>query len=145
MSTPSLPFYRIAYVSSASEELSLDDFRKIEEISVRNNRMQEIYGVLVTDGRRIIQVLEGQRNSIEQLMEKIYNDPRHHSVKIFAEDTTEEISFKQWFMNVIDVKNRPANMQTTFEAMFDVFANAPIKLKLDAQRLEFFRNIATWS
>ncbi len=138
------PIYRVAYISHAKDPLTSDELHHIEECAIKNNRLNHIYGVLVTDRQRIIQILEGERSKVEQLMGKIRTDQRHHSVKIFAEDEVQEEAFKEWFMGIIEIKRRPPAIQSTFRAMFDTFDNTPILLSLDETRIDFFKSLATW-
>lgn len=137
-------FFRLAYVSHAVKRFSPAELRHLEEHAQRNNSGQNIHGVLLTDDSAFLQVLEGPEDAVKDLMCRIWADPRHERVHVFAEEQEVASSFQQWSMSLIDMERRPAALQETFRSMFRIFENTPVRLRLDEKRIRFFQQLATW-
>ena len=73
--------FRLAYVSEASDCFGPDDLSEIARKSAERNSEADITGLLIKDGGKILQVLEGEKNSVESLFAKISGDPRHTGVR----------------------------------------------------------------
>lgn len=76
--------FRLAYVSRASSLFGPDDLREIGLLSARRNLEADITGILVMDEGDILQILEGEKNMVVGLFEKISRDPRHENVQQVA-------------------------------------------------------------
>ena len=92
------PMFRLIYISSASEEISPTDIRDILTTAVSNNRNMEITGLLMYNGLNFMQVLEGKRDDVEPLFEKISNDKRHVSVAAILQGDADTRIFAPWAM-----------------------------------------------
>ena len=55
--------YRLAYVSDASDLMEEGELQKIGERSMKRNADLDVTGILVMDAGRILQILEGGRES----------------------------------------------------------------------------------
>jgi len=62
------------------------------------NAERGITGLLLHDGRRFVQVLEGEPPSVDALYSKIIKDPRHHLISLLFERNIADRSFAQWAM-----------------------------------------------
>lgn len=62
------------------------------------NAEHGITGLLLHDGRRFVQVLEGETSNVDTLFSKISKDPRHHLVSLLFERNIDDRSFGQWGM-----------------------------------------------
>ena len=133
---------RTGYVSRAYEPLGKDDLDAILEVSLKNNRVRDIGGVLITNQVKVFQVLEGPCRMVKELMEVIADDSRHHSVTVFAVTPVAERGFKKWDMAVRSFTMESAQKRDAFDVIFGVFENARFPLALDERRVEFFRNLA---
>ena len=71
---------RLTYVSKFSRPLSREEINQIGEISERNNSNQNLTGMLVALGGMFFQVIEGQKDKVEKLFDKICKDDRHNRV-----------------------------------------------------------------
>ena len=78
------PIYRLAYVSEATPLMKPEDLQAIAEVSGPRNASADITGILVMDAGRILQVLEGRRNAVVNLFERISDDPRHQKIRKVA-------------------------------------------------------------
>jgi len=100
----------LVYISVSPRHMSDDDLREILEVSRRNNPPKGITGMLLYKDRFFIQALEGERDVVYNLYEKIHNDPRHiNAVKIYEHEISER-SFRDWSMgfNKLDTSEMPA-------------------------------------
>ncbi|ABD86069.1 BLUF domain-containing protein [Rhodopseudomonas palustris] len=64
----------------------------------RNNARLDITGALIFNTGIFAQVLEGPRDGVEAIFEKIQQDTRHGDVQVLAFDITKERTFAQWSM-----------------------------------------------
>ncbi len=102
--------YQLLYVSSWSFCGDFEEeVRKILEKSRLYNPEHQITGVLLSSGGLFLQLLEGERDVVEALYEKISGDPRHMNlITMLAQDCNERL-FSEWSMayqtlDSIDVK-----------------------------------------
>ena len=74
------------------------DMSTILTQSRRNNSAADITGLLYSDGKRFLQVLEGPAESVGTTFERIKRDPRHRAVVILSDRTVETREFGDWSM-----------------------------------------------
>ena len=90
--------YRLIYSSEATGEMARADLEQmLEESRIRNAR-RDITGVLVFVDGVFLQVLEGERDDVEDLMVSIRRDPRHRDLKVFHEEEIDQRVFPTWRM-----------------------------------------------
>ncbi len=92
-----MPF-RLIYSSEATGDMPRAELEKMLAQSRARNTMRDVTGVLVFVDGVFLQILEGTREAVLALMEKIGRDPRHRSVKVFHEEDTERRTFGSWRM-----------------------------------------------
>ena len=90
--------YRLIYSSAATEEMARGDLEQMLEESRLRNARRGITGVLVFAEGVFLQVLEGEQDDVEDLMESIRRDPRHQEIKVFHEEETDRRAFPTWRM-----------------------------------------------
>ena len=90
--------YRLIYSSEAAPELTTADLEGMLAESRIRNRAHGITGVLVFVDGAFLQVLEGEKNDVLDLMGRIERDPRHSAIKVFHEQETDERAFASWSM-----------------------------------------------
>jgi len=66
--------------------------------SARNNRRDEITGVLAFADGTFIQAIEGQQHVVDGLMLRLRGDTRHRDLKVLGEDFGTERAFPVWVM-----------------------------------------------
>jgi hypothetical protein len=94
-----LPLHRVVYVSRAVGPA--DSLLSIAEILAeadRNNRRDNLTGVLLGHEGRFLQVLEGTRASLDRLLRELRADPRHTEVTMLADTPIETREFACWGM-----------------------------------------------
>ncbi|MBN1552099.1 BLUF domain-containing protein [bacterium] len=93
---------RIKYISRFAKSLSSEDIRKLVEVSAKNNERDGITGVLLSSGCLFFQIIEGPKEKIDTLYEKIVADDRHTNVLMLnAEECVKERLFPDWSMKQI--------------------------------------------
>ncbi|WP_207423192.1 BLUF domain-containing protein [Desertivirga brevis] len=92
------PLTRIVYVSTASEQISETELQSILTKSRSNNEKKNITGLLIYSSGNIMQVLEGDKQELENLYKVINKDPRHFGVIKLQEVTVNTRIFSEWSM-----------------------------------------------
>jgi hypothetical protein len=95
-----MPF-RLIYSSEAAPGFAAAELEKMLEESRVRNRTYGITGVLVFVDGAFMQILEGEKEDVLGLMERIERDPRHSGVKVFYEEGVDERAFASWSMAYI--------------------------------------------
>lgn len=83
----------IVYTSSSNTLFQEADLASILEQSRHDNALKGISGILLINKGTIIQVLEGKKEIIEALHERIEQDPRHMNVIKLVDSPIEKRSF----------------------------------------------------
>lgn len=94
LKTPAL--YEVLYVSHLAPDQPLSVVGSIASRARIHNAGQAITGLLVFDGMRFCQQLEGPKKRVLALMERICSDPRHTDVSIVYEGTLAERRFQSF-------------------------------------------------
>ena len=90
--------HRIIYFSSATHLLTDNELQLLLEKSRLKNSQNDITGVLIHIDGDVIQVLEGEKEKIQNLYELIKLDPRHSTIiKVFDNEVPSRM-FENWSM-----------------------------------------------
>ncbi|WP_398304351.1 BLUF domain-containing protein [Zoogloea sp.] len=91
--------FQYAYTSCIRPEISLTRVNEIIQVSRRNNDLSGITGILVFDGWRFFQYLEGPEEAIRRLVDKLRLDPRHDNyVELLSSPFDGPRRFHKWSM-----------------------------------------------
>ncbi len=90
--------FSIVYASSANKELEEDELQEILREARSNNESAGISGLLLYANGNFLQVLEGEQESVMDLVHRIERDNRHHGIIRLMEFTSNERSFPDWSM-----------------------------------------------
>lgn len=90
--------YQMSYVSTGCDTLKYDDIKSILQDSRKNNVEKDITGILVYCNKHFFQILEGEKEKIQQLYHKIIIDRRHDNVIKIQEGFVENRQFENWNM-----------------------------------------------
>lgn len=85
-----------------SSRLSADPAGIVESIldaAQRNNPSLSLTGALVFDHRSFIQLLEGRRSTVTNMLLRIAADPRHTDLRIIHVDDVPKRRFPEWSMH----------------------------------------------
>ncbi len=89
---------QLLYVSSAKKEAMPIDLETLLAECERNNSRDEVTGMMFTDGRRFLQVLEGPKATVEDTFLRIMTDKRHHAVVLLSRREIARREFGEWSM-----------------------------------------------
>ncbi len=99
--------YESLYVSTLAPDQPLSVVAEIAgQARIKNARLN-ITGLLIFDGMRFCQQLEGTQKEVLKLTERIRDDPRHTGVEILHHGPLAERRFRQFalaFMSVDDAE-----------------------------------------
>lgn len=104
----SLTLYEVLYVSTMAEGQPLSIVAEIAARARRANAEQDITGLLIFDGQRFCQQLEGPKKAVLKLIERIRNDARHVNVEIVHHGSLPERRFKQFSLAFSTVEDEDA-------------------------------------
>ena len=94
------------YASAGTTEYSENDLIELLKVSRRNNKARNISGMLLYHKMSFFQVLEGEREIVENLYDKIKEDKRHDMVLKLIVEPIENRSFENWTMGHARVRSR---------------------------------------
>lgn len=142
---------QLVYTSKAQEGLSRDDIESIINLSLKNNKKNNINSILIYSGTHFLQLLEGEENIVNITYLKIKNDNRNINNTVIYKKPI----LKQYFPKYkIEFRNTE---QTTLESIvilclrdtndfikkLDFMTLASNNLKFNPERLIFFNKINT--
>lgn len=99
----------IVYVSQAAKAFSTDELAGLLTHSRERNADDGVTGLLIyrynPDFRRgnFLQVLEGTDDALEDVWRRISSDPRHHTIIVLDEGTSDARMFGDWSMGFRNV------------------------------------------
>jgi hypothetical protein len=108
-----MPLIRIAYVSVTDAVIDDQMVDEIVRQASENNASLAVTGCLVFNGVNFGQVLEGEQEIVEMLLESIIADGRHRGVIMVARTVISERNWPDWGM----VRLNNQDFDTLFEIM----------------------------
>lgn len=89
---------QLVYLSQATRPLDDETVNSILEASRKNNPAREITGILIVQGDRFLQALEGDSEVLRELFLTIKKDPRHMEITIISWEDVTQRDFPEWAM-----------------------------------------------
>lgn len=94
---------RLLYASRAVEPLGTEVIEDILSSSRKGNPASGITGLLCHSGDIFMQVLEGGRDAVSALYNRIAQDPRHRDVIVLQYEEITERRFAGWTMGQVNL------------------------------------------
>jgi hypothetical protein len=94
---------RLIYTSQATESFSEHNLLDLLDQSRAYNSVDDITGLLMHKKGFLLQVLEGESEAIEDLLNRLLLDTRHVKLKIVLDRCTEHRLFPNWTMGCVDL------------------------------------------
>ncbi len=94
----------LVYFSQAVRSFKPEDLARILQQSRHNNALSAVTGVLLYRRGRIIQVLEGDKRTLQALYTRIEHDPRHTAVRLVLNRPIQTRLFSRWQMGYETLK-----------------------------------------
>jgi len=98
-----MPLKSLTYTSLASLDLTADDLEAIHRSAREFNALEGITGLLIFNGTHFLQIVEGSPAAIDDLVERLRRDHRHHHLEIRDARDVEGRSFPDWSMELVRV------------------------------------------
>ena len=92
---------RILYVSEITASISDIDVQVILGSSQMKNRRLDVTGVLARSPENFLQVLEGRREAVIEVMRRVTSSTRHCNVRVLMDEEITRRSFPEWGMGFI--------------------------------------------
>ena len=90
--------HRIIYLSTANTDLNKDEINNLLNKSNQYNVKHKITGILLYIDFDFIQVLEGSKEDVHFLFEKIKRDNRHRGIICVIDESIKKRQFSAWSM-----------------------------------------------
>jgi hypothetical protein len=74
--------YQVVYTSTANQEFSEAELRKLLLRARMRNKEADVTGMLVFHDGTFLQALEGEKHAVGDVFARIENDPRHRDIAI---------------------------------------------------------------
>jgi hypothetical protein len=116
--------FQLIYISAASYRFSQQQLTELLDQSRKVNLEHKITGLLLYAKGHFIQLLEGDKKTIEDLMARITQDPRHHHVEVLEQGSGRDRQFAQWSMAFVDF----ASPEVRALAGYSTFLDNPIEV-----------------
>jgi hypothetical protein len=139
------PIFRLTYVSCAVEMLTDADLDDIESKSLVANDARDVTGLLILNGRRILQILEGREAAVLEIYEKIRNDPRHVIAKLVSTVEDEGRMLLTWNMVVRDVGSITEDVLNQYNELYDELLHAKEPRTITVDDVDFLKSVALLS
>jgi len=136
------PIFRLTYLSKPTKPFTNDDFDDIESKSVEANNARDVTGLLIVNGDRILQILEGREEPVRELYTKIEADSRHTVVKMVSALEDEIRLLLTWSMVVRGLAGTPSNLLEQFTKIYDELLENDEPTEISLDHMDLFKAIA---
>ncbi|MHA6491647.1 BLUF domain-containing protein [Pseudomonas borbori] len=115
---------RLTYASRASHSVSAELIREILDSSQRNNPARGLTGILCCNADIFLQALEGPRDAVNALYNRIGEDTRHKDLTILDYAEIDARRYANWSMGWAGAKqvNRELFLKYSGSDRFDPFS-----------------------
>ncbi len=111
---------RLVYGSSTPTLLTPSVVADILYVSRRNNLADEVTGVLLYADGNVLQVLEGDAETVSRTFDRIQDDPRHRHIALFLDEAIDERMFAEWAMGLIRADKLSVDQFTEVQTLHEV-------------------------
>ena len=109
--------YYLIYSSKESECTTELELKQIMEQSEKNNKRQNITGLLIYFHGTFIQMLEGTEKDVFETFGRIENDPRHEQIIKLLSGETDKRHFPNWKMALQVVNEETFKRIESYESL----------------------------
>lgn len=98
--------HTLCYISKQKDSLSSSNLEDLFQFVVETNTTLNISGVLLHNNNFFLQVLEGDKDSIQDLFAKIRRDQRHHELLLILNQKVDNRIFNNYEATFSVLKSR---------------------------------------
>ena len=109
--------YYLIYISAAKPGVDEVEMHEILTVAVKNNEAHDVTGLLVYHDGMFIQMLEGEKQDVELIFEKIQKDERHFDIRTLSKGTSEKRHFPNWRMALEVTHEKTFRQLEAFEGL----------------------------
>jgi hypothetical protein len=95
--------YQLTYRSKARQGITTEEVLEIVDEAIAFNRRMEITGCLVFHQGYFVQILEGEKETVAPLYERIKKDSRHSQFDVLSKGMARERVFPSWNMGYMEL------------------------------------------
>jgi hypothetical protein len=117
----------LTYTSRARLDLTDEDLGAIHQTARHLNALDGISGLLLFDGSRFLQIVEGSEEAIDNLVGRLRMDPRHSAFEVRDERYVERPSFEDWSMKLVRVSAGYAGAKEEVATILPDAMAAPVR------------------
>ena len=136
---------QMVYLSFATVKLKADADKQIEAIleeAVAHNSEVGITGELIYRNGIFLQLLEGRKSDVEQLLGKILMDSnRHENMKVLFKQPMVERLFPDWSMAYVKLDNAALDLVNTIVSWQTLINTSPNKVVPPNDVLKVFKEL----
>ncbi|GAB2779677.1 hypothetical protein HNQ93_001464 [Hymenobacter luteus] len=100
--------HHLIYQSEVVAPLSEAELGRLLEQCRHHNQAASITGILLFDGSRFLQVLEGPPKAVADVFSRIHADCRHTAVQVLADGPIAHRQFAGWAIGLVNDVREPA-------------------------------------
>ena len=127
----------IVYTSQYTGEIDYINkvLSDISRTAKSNNIKYGITGLLFYHNNYFVQVIESERDALEELMSVLENDPRHKNIERIVDEETKKRKFSDWNMDSFNLSEEDKIDPVELKKILDAYRTV---LKVDAKSLVGF-------
>ncbi|MBA3527104.1 MAG: BLUF domain-containing protein [Pseudomonadota bacterium] len=120
----------LTYTSRASLDLGARDLEKIHRTALEFNALDGVTGMLVFNGTRFLQVIEGAETAITDLLARLRRDRRHSAIEVRDERPIKVRSFPGWSMELVRVSASYFEARDSIDDLIPASVDQPVREQL---------------
>ena len=117
----------LTYTSLARLDLTAEDLEAIHRTAREVNALEGITGLLIFNGTHFLQIVEGSLRAIDDLIERLRRDTRHHHLEIRDSREVDERSFPDWSMELVRVSASYFEARDTVSDRLPLGVSEPVR------------------
>ena len=82
-----------------------EDFTNILNTARKDNPARDITGMLFYDQGKFIQIIEGEKQELDKLMDILNSDVRHKNIQVLINAAVPQRELKDWNMEAFDISS----------------------------------------
>ena len=100
------------------------ELKKIVESCTKHNVIKDVTGVLLHEGGYFVQLLEGDKEKLDDVMSSVTEDRRHTDIVVFVDESIDQRQFPNWAMETFYLSNPEILQASTLKNLRDIYSNS---------------------
>jgi acylphosphatase len=117
--------FQLIYTCALAPSTQPEDLREIANHAAKRNERRGVTGVLLCKDGSVLQVLEGERDVVENLYELIMKDTRVSSPLVLLRRTATQREFPKWSMGFRDAEYTQAAFELCSASIVEAMPSDP--------------------